>query len=109
MIYMKKEKGKKTEDYRMDVVNGLYVLDLDEAIETLEGGMDVHVKVGNDQFVVGDMHGYIGAPENKKGFISEYLGNVYYESAKYILELTAEGMKETEGNEDEEVYFLADW
>lgn len=70
----------------------------EEAIENLEDGMDIEVTVGDSTFTIGDMHGYVGSPENKEGYISEYLGNVWYDDAGGIIYDTVEGM--ADGDKD---------
>lgn len=76
-----------------------------EAITYLEDGFDIHVEVGDNIFKIADMHGYVGAPEDRQGWISEYLGNVYYEHAGTIVRETVKGMQ---GGEDIEAKFYAD-
>lgn len=63
-----------------------------EAIEYLEEGIDILVVVGDSKFVIGDMHNYVGAPEDEVGYISEYLGNVWYSSAERVIDETIRGM-----------------
>lgn len=70
----------------------------EEAIENLEDGMEIKVSVGGSTFTIGDMHGYVGSPENKEGFISEYLGNVWYSDAEGIIDETVDGI--ADGNKD---------
>lgn len=74
-------------------------IDKKEAIQTLEDGMDIRIELGDDEFIIGDMHNYIGAPENESGYISEYLGNVWYADAEHIINETINGM--TDGNKDQ--------
>lgn len=63
-----------------------------EAIEYLEEGIDILVVAGDSEFVIGDMHNYVGAPEDEVGYISEYLGNVWYSSAERVIDETIRGM-----------------
>lgn len=65
---------------------------LDEAVLSLQDGLEIRVDVGESSFVVGDMHNYVGAPDNEVGYISEYLGNVWYSDAEQILKETVHGM-----------------
>lgn len=69
-----------------------------EAIENLEDGMDIKVTVGDSTFTIGDMQGYVGSPEDEEGFISEYLGNVWYDDAEAIIDETVDGM--ADGDKD---------
>lgn len=67
-------------------------INLDEAVLSLQDGLEIRVDVGDSSFVVGDMHNYVGAPNDEEGYISEYLGNVWYSDAKHILKETVHGM-----------------
>lgn len=69
-----------------------------EAIEYLTEGMDIKVVVNDCEFVVGDMHNYIGSPDNEVGYISEYLGNIWYSDAEAIINDTLVGMTDNDKN-----------
>lgn len=81
-----------------------YKVSQKEAIEYLEDGFDIHVEVGESVFKIADMHGYVGAPDDGIGWISEYLGNVYYEHAETIVKETVSGMKD--GKDVEAIFYV---
>lgn len=86
----------------------MYEMDKTEAVQMLEDGMDIIVKVGGDEFTIGDMHNYIGAPESETGYISEYLGNVYYSDAERIIKETVKGMADGDEKLISEATFYLD-
>lgn len=64
----------------------------EEAVDILADGMDIFVTVGDDTFKIADMHNYIGAPDGEQGYISEYLGNVWYSNELEVINDTIKGM-----------------
>lgn len=79
-----------------------------EAIECLEDGMDIRVTVGGSTVTIGDMHNYVGAPEDEVGYISEYLGNVWFEDAEQVIQDTVTGMANGDNKLIESAKFWVD-
>lgn len=67
-----------------------------KAVEYLENGIDIKIVVDGSEFTIGDMHNYIGSPDDRVGYISEYLGNIWYTDAKNIIEDTVKGMADND-------------
>lgn len=79
-----------------------------EAIECLEDGMDIRVTVGDHTVTIGDMHNYVGAPEDEVGYISEYLGNIWFEDAEQVIQDTVTGMANGDNKLIESAKFWVD-
>ena len=77
----------------------------EEAIEWLEDGSPIFLSLDDSYFEISDMHDYIGSPEDKEGYISMYLGNVWYSDASEIVNKTIKGMADNDPEKMKEVKF----
>lgn len=69
----------------------------DEIVEYLMDGGTVNLEIGEYSYEISPAENWVGG-DGMEGFISEVLGNVVYDNARYVLVKTIEFLEKNVGN-----------